>query len=340
MIYRVAAQTIVVEAQDPWATRVIEELFAGWYLTPDTATRPGLLDASLSPAIVISSRVKPQEIPRGWPQFEIAGGGTCFTDGTTSYIDVEGSIVAIGRPGHAAVEVWIKGMLQIQSPALTRVVTYALAAALRRRRLFELHSGAVIDPESGQGVLIIGPSGSGKSTLTVQLAAAGWSFLTDDVLLLSAEGVDVKAWPLRRCFAITSETFAASNFLQARASLAYMQAQSAEKKPADNKNDKKQFVPHNVFHSEFKEQCVPQTLFFSQLSGAERSHVLQLSAAETMARLIRMNPWSCYDRSTAVNHLAVLSALVKQSTGYSLLAGKDLLNTETSANLIAGYTRD
>jgi hypothetical protein len=333
MIYRVAAQTIVVEAQDTWAAKIIEKLFAGWYLIPGTSTRHGL-DASLSPSIVIRSRVKPPEIPRGWPQFEIAGGGTCFTEGKTSYLDLEGSIVAIGKPGQAAVEVWTNGMLEIQSPALTRVVTYALAAALRRRRLFELHSGAVIDPESGQGVLIIGPSSSGKSTLTVQLAAAGWSFLTDDVLLLSAEGAEVRAWPLRRCFAITSETFAASNYLRARASLAYMEAQRADKK-----NDKKQFVPHRVFNSEFKEQCIPRTLFFSELAGGNRSQVLRLSPVETMARLIRMNPWSCYDRSTAAQHLAVLSVLVKQSTGYSLLAGKDLLDTETAANLIAGYTR-
>ena len=327
MFYRVAAQTIVVEAQDSWAAKVIEKLFAGWYLTPGTATS----EVRLSPAIVIRSGVKPPEIRRDWPQFEIAGGGTCFTDGKTSYIDLEGSIVAIGKPGHTAVEVSTNGMLEIQSPALTRVVTYALAAALRRSRLFELHSGAVIDPESGQGVLIIGPSGSGKSTLTVQLAAAGWSFLTDDVLLLSAEGAEVTAWPLRRCFAITSETFAASNFLQARASLDYMQAQ---------REDKKQFVPHRVFNSEFKEQCIPKTLLFSELAGGNRSQVLRLSSGETMARLIRMNPWSCYDRSTAAEHLAVLSALVKQSTGYSLLAGKDLLDTETSANLIAGYTCD
>lgn len=327
MIYRIAAQTIAVEAQDTWSGEVIEKLFAGWYLTRDAASGK----VSLPPAIVMRSTVKPPEIPRDWPRFEIAGEGTCFTDGKTSYIDIEGSIIAIGKPGRDAIEVWTNGTLDIQSPALTRVVTYALAAALRRRRLFELHSGAVIDPKNGQGVLIIGPSGSGKSTLTVQLAAAGWPFLTDDVLLLSAAGAEVKAWPLRRCFAITSETFAASKFLRARASLDYIQKQSDEKK---------QFVPHRVFNSEFKAQCIPQTLFFSQLSGGERSHVLQLSAAETMARLIRMNPWSCYDRSTAPEHLAVLSALVKQSTGYSLLAGRDLLDMETSANLIAGYTRD
>ena len=330
LIYRVAGQTIVVEAQDHWAAKVIKELFRGWYLTPESA-KPEVL---LAPAIVIHSSVIPPEIPRAWPHFEIAGGGQCFTEAETSYIDIDGSIVAIGRPGHATVEVWTNGRLEVQSPALTRVVTYALAAVLRRRCLFELHSGAVVDPESGQGVLIIGPSGSGKSTLTVQLAAAGWPFLTDDVLALSEEGVEVKAWPLRRCFAITSETLAASNFLRASASLNYLQAERA-----DQNKDKKQFLPQRVFDSEFKEQCTPKTLFFSQISGGERSQVSRLSSAETMARLIRMSPWSCYDRTTAADHLAVLSALAKQSTGYSLLAGKDLLDPARSVELISSYTR-
>jgi len=326
MVYRLADQTIVVEAHDTYAARIIERLFAGWYLTPITVSG----DAAGTPAIVITSGVKPPEIPREWPQFEIAGGGVCYTDGKKSFIEVEDSIVAISNP-QQAVKVWTNGMVDLQSESLTRVVTYALAAALRRRGLFELHSGAVIDPESGQGLLIIGPSGSGKSTLTVQLAAAGWSFLTDDVLVLGSDGGRVEAWPLRRCFAITAETFAASDFLRARASIDYTKAQP---------DNKKQFAPHRIFDSEFKEQCSPKKLFFSRLSGDERSHVLPLSSREVMARLIRMNPWSCYDRSTAPAHLSVLSALVKQSRGYSLLAGKDLLDPETSVKLIARYTRD
>lgn len=330
LIYRVADQTIVVDAQDHWAARAIRELFSGWYLTPESRTRELLP----SPAIVISSSDDPPEIPRSWPQFEIAGGGICFTEGETSYIDIEGSIIAIGQPGNIAVEVWTNGRLEIQSPVLTRVVTYALAAALRRRRLFELHSGAVINGETGQGVLIIGPSGSGKSTLTVQLAAAGWHFLTDDVLLLSEEGGLVKAWPLRRCFAITSDTLAASNFLRRSASLNNLRAEGAEQS-----KEKKQFLPHRVFDSEFREQCLPRALFFSQISGGERSQVSRLSSAQSMARLIRMSPWSCYDRSTAAEHLAALSALVKQSTGYSLLAGKDLLDPACAKELISSYTR-
>lgn len=326
-IYRVAGQPLLVETQDAWAVQAIDALFAGWYLDVEGEAPEG----SSAPAIVIRSEVRPPPMPEGLTGFDIAGGGTCCTDGDTAYIDIEGSILAIGKPGLAEVEVWMNGPLALDAPALTRVVTYALSAALRRRRLFELHSAALVHPDSGRGLLIIGPSGSGKSTLTVHLAAAGWPFLTDDVLLLSREAAGVAAWPLRRCFAITSETFAASPFLQTRAALDHVNV------PDDNK---RLFAPHGVFASEFRDTCVPATLFFPELTGAPGSRVSRLPAGEAMARLIRMSPWSCYDRSTAANHLAVLSALVRQSVSYSLLAGTDLLDPETSAALILGYTRE
>jgi hypothetical protein len=104
-------------------------------------------------------------------------------------------------------------------------------------------------------------------------------------------------------------------------------------------DDKQQFLPHEVFAAEFKDHCVPQTLFFSELTGASESKVSRLSAGDTMARLIRISPWSCYDRSTAADHLAVLSALAAQSTGYALAAGRDLLDPETSVKLIGSYAR-
>jgi hypothetical protein len=324
-LYRVAGQSIAVETKDHWSAAAIAKLFAGWYLSPELAG-----DESVACAIVVGSTTQPPQVPEGWQQFKIAGGGVCFTSGNTSYIDIEGSIIGIGIPGLAAVEVWANGSLDIRSEAWTRIVTYALAAALRRHGLFELHSGAVVDPVSGEGVLIIGPSGSGKSTLTVQLAAAGWPFLTDDVLALSDEAGEIKAWPLRRSFAITSETFTASSFLQARTSLDHLRSQ---------RDDKKQFAPQAVFGSGFKENCAPGALLFTQLSGQECSSAAPLSSGETMARLIRMNPWSCYDQATAADHLAVLSGLVRQSRGYELLAGKDLLNPDVAARLIANYIR-
>lgn len=323
--YRVAGQSLVVEAQDAWTAGAIDALFAGWYLFRDA----GLTGEPSPPALVMRSTAQPPRIPVGLEEFEIAGNARCSTDGQTSYIDIEGSVVVIGKPGLAAVEVWANGALPSEEPALTRLVTYTLAAALRRGGLFELHSGAVVHPEGGKGVLLIGPSGSGKSTLTVHLAAAGWSFLTDDVVLLRHEAATVEAWPLRRCFAVTSDTFAASRFLQTHTSLESHQGWQ---------HDKQLFWPEGVFAAECRNNCIPRTLFFTELSGDSRSRVTLLSPGETMARLIRMSPWSCYDRVTAVDHLMALAGLARQATAYWLRAGTDLLDPQASAALIADYT--
>lgn len=323
-IYRVAGQPLPVETQGDWAAHVTAALFANWYLDAEGACADGE-----APAMVIRSAAPVPPIPAGWPGFEIAGGGTCYTEGGVSCIHIDGSVVAIGQPGLADAEVWLNAPLALDAPALTRLVTYALSAALRRRGLFELHSAALVHPATGAGVLIVGPSGSGKSTQTIHLAAAGWPFLTDDVLLLRDTSAGIQAWPLRRSFAITAATFAASRFLQARTSFDAVAVQE---------DDKSLFVPHGVFKGGFREHCVPGSLFFTELSGDSRSRVTPLSAGETMARLIRMSPWSCYDRATASGHLAALSALARQARGYSLLAGTDLLDPDASASLIAAWT--
>ena len=233
--------------------------------------------------MVMRSSVVGAPIPAGLQAFEIAGGGTCYTDGTNvlhrhrrfDRRDWQAGTRRRSRSGRT-------GRWTLDAPALTRVVTYALAAALRRRRLFELHSGALVHPESGRGLLIIGPSGSGKSTLTVHLAAAGWSFLTDDVLLLSQESDRVKAWPLRRCFAITSDTFAASRFLQDTPSLDYTEAPGRGQETVSFRTA--------VFTANSRTPAFPERCSSPTLSGGSRSRVSRLSPADTMARLIRMSP--------------------------------------------------
>ena len=308
-LYRVAGESLLVETQDAWAAAAIETLFAGWYLTPDGSAA----SAPAVPGIVVSSDIRPAPIPYGLDGFEVAGGGTCYSDGHTAYVDVDGSVVAIGGPGAGAIEIRLNGPVPLDAPALTRVVTYALSAALRRRRRFELHSAAAVDPDSGDGVLIVGPSGSGKSTISVHLASAGWPFLTDDVLLLSRESAGVAAWPLRRCFAVMSDTDDA---------------------------EKRLFLPHDVFRAPFSDRCVPATLLFPTLTGASRTEVSRLSAGDAMARLIRMSPWCCYDRTTAPDHLAVLSALARQVTAYAVGAGTDLLDPKVSVALVAACARE
>jgi energy-coupling factor transporter ATP-binding protein EcfA2 len=322
MYYRAAGHLFMVEALDAEAAELISELFNDWYLSSEIGPERELPAAKIR----ISSGLKPPSIPADCQRFEIPDSGVCFNKGTTSYLELGGSLIAIGAEGDVDIEVWVNNLFE--QPLLTRVVSYALSAALRRCQLFELHSAAVVEPRSGKGVLIVGSSGSGKTTLTVQLSEAGWPYLSDDVLLLHQTESRIEAWPVRRCFAITGETFASSPFLQSRLSLRPF---------TDPGSAKQRFSPQVVFSSEFRDNCTPQTIFFTQVGEAEISEVLSLSRAETMSRLIRMNPWSCYDKNTASEHLAVLAHLARQSQGYALRAGRDLLEAENSSRLLTNY---
>lgn len=325
MSYRIAGRTIIVEALDVFARDVVRDLFADWYLLPQA----GNAESSFA-VIRIRSNDQPPTIPQGFDRFEIAGEGLCYSQGTVSYIDIQGSRIAIGAPGMADVEIWLNRISAKRSPEATRLISYALSSALRRCGLFELHSAAVVEPESGRGALVIGASGSGKSTLTVQLSAAGWSYLSDDVLMLSGARADVEAWSLRRCFSVTAETVAASRFLHSSAALF----------STDSLNESKQrFSPQDVFVSTFSESCTPRTLFFSEVTR-EPSRVARLSLGEVMARLIRLSPWACYDTKTASAHLAVLARLVRQTESFALFAGKDLLDHEYASRFIGAYVRN
>src|SRR5262249_12499359 len=151
---------------------------------------------------------------------------------------------------------------------LARVTSFAVCAALRRFGLFELHSGGVILPNTEAGVLIIGPSGSGKSTLTLQLASAGWGYLSDDEVLLSATDGQVEARGFRRFFALVG---------------------------APTSTYKDCFEPAGTRI----QQTVPRFLLFTAVSGASETKLHELTQAETMARLIRACPWATYDTAIA-----------------------------------------
>lgn len=80
---------------------------------------------------------------------------------------------------------------------LTSLLTIAAGLLLVRNGRTPVHAGAVVHPETGLAFLLVGDSHSGKSTTTANLVRAGWSYLSDDYVVLSSsgEGVLVEGWP-------------------------------------------------------------------------------------------------------------------------------------------------
>jgi len=297
--YSVAGRFLFIETPDLQLRNQIELLFAGWQLSPVSCP-----DRSPDIRISFARREALPEVPRHLNQFEIAEGGQCYTEGAELYLALGDSLVHLTSDVPVTVKVWLAQLSGPGNPLLAKVASFAVCAALRRFGLFDVHSAGVVNPESGDAVLIVGPSGSGKSTLALQLVTAGWPYLSDDELLLSLDGDRVVARGFRSFFAVSS---------------------------AENSAAKTCFEP---FGSRRQDQALPGLLLFTRLSGAEKTQLSKLTQAEAMTRLIRDCPWATYDTGIAGANLVMLSALARQATAFDLLAGRDLLAPGVAAELL------
>jgi len=249
---------------------------------------------------------------------EEAGQPASYYSGNGSYA------VRIGRStvfadAESVVTIGLAENLDCKSFLFERVFTHGLTSALRRAGAFELHCAAVTDPHSGVSALIIGPSGSGKSTLALQLAASGWNFSSDDVVLLTKSEDRIEAFGLRNHFALTSETIIQSG-LPGLDSVMLGKGIGADGKlplPAQD------FFPARQI-----QKCVPELLIFGRRTGAPQSRVNRLDQSQMMQRLLRICPWACLDRPMAKGFVDVLSRLCRQCRAFELHSGTDLLGDQ------------
>ena len=313
--YTVAGRLLFVESFDLELSNLIERLFSGWQLTPVSSS-----DRSPDIRLNFFCRATAPEIPSNLKQFEIAEGGACFTEGDDYYLTFDGAVVHLRNGSPVVVDVWMKELPASGAPLLPRVTSFAVCAALRRYGLFELHSAGVVHPRNNRGVLIVGPSGSGKSTLALQLAAAGWSYLSDDELLLSLVDDSVEARGFRSFFAVSGATASA-------AGLRGFDAHDGQYKTC--------FEPEAVFTSQRTLQVPAGVLLFTHLGGEQSTRVEKLTQAESMTRLLRACPWATYDTAIAGANLGLLSRLARQASAYDLVAGHDLLEPGYAAKFLS-----
>jgi len=300
--YTVAGRFLFVEAVDSRLAQLAQQLFAGWQLTP-ISPRPR--EAQIE--IRFFGEAPLPEIPSGLNRFDVADGGRCYVDADAYFLQFDNSLMRLRHDVPVRIDVWFKRIPEIGDAELARVTSFAVCAGLRRFGLFDLHSAGVVEPESGEGVLIIGSSGSGKSTLTFQLATAGWPYLSDDEVLLSLSAGKIKAHGFRSFFAMREV-----------ASVGF----------------KNVFEPADVFSSKRVSEVAPGWVLFTSITAAEQTRLTELTQAETMSRLIHACPWATYDTAVAGANLELLSRLTRQVKAYDLAAGTDLLQQNRAAELL------
>jgi hypothetical protein len=304
--YAVAGRLLFVQSLDLDLATLIERLFAGWQLTP--VSSPG---RNPDLKITFSSSESLPQVPAGLSQFEVAEGGRCYSAGDAYYLRFADSLLQLEGENPLRVSVCFRKTSAPTDAELARVTSFAVCAGLRRFGLFEMHSAGVALPNTNDGVLMIGPSGSGKSTLTSKLASAGWSYLSDDELLLSLNENEVEARGFRSFFALA------------------------------NANDtlKNCFEPAGMFTAPRVDRIAPRFVLFTTISGANATKLHELSQTETMSRLIRACPWATYDTAIAGPNLELLSRLARQAKGFNLMAGTDLLEPDRAAQIIGSICR-
>lgn len=309
-IFEIAGRTVSFEAKNADLPQ-LDGLLASYYCSPVSSNTSTYPDATIR----LQTEGLPFDIAGTFDHFEISGGGVGHTDGRMCVFDFKSGRVIVHPGLPHQVDLVMRKQLDLREYDDLQVVNYAFSTALRRSGLYELHSGAVVEPGTQRGVLFPGVSGSGKSTITLQLVANGWQYLTDDILYLNEEDNVIRAYPLRRAFAVTRATVEAGG--------SRVQGVFADADWSDG--SKKTFMPKDFFPGTFVPNCEPRVIFFPTVTNEKRSVVKPLTPSETMIQLIKLCPWSCYDPITSTRHLAVLSSLAKQCNGFKLLAGSDLL---------------
>jgi hypothetical protein len=194
---------------------------------------------------------------------------------------------------------------------------------LHRVGYFELHAAGCAYQEFGY--LFLGRSGSGKTTAMLSLIAAGWNYLSDDAMVISASPQGrIVARPLRRSFSLKPDHLNRYPGLDAYAT---------ELVPTTNK---RRLDPRQVWPEQYTPVANPVFIVACTPADKEPTHITPIPRTESLARLVGSTPWLMFDQATASAHLETFRSLAATCRSFELKAGPELIQDgDRLASLIA-----
>lgn len=259
-------------------------------------------EAPEAPAIMPTLTVGPV---RGWmsDRYLVLRGKTAGGD-----VDVPAGRAVLRVPSGAGDvgEVDVYGMLTIAAGVLLAGLSRAL-----------IHGAAAAPPPPGGAWVLVGDSGSGKSTTCATLCRAGWSYLSDDQVILSqaARGLNVEGWV--RPFHLDT------GWERGRRS-----GDRGTRRAA------KLFPDRRVVGAPLAGVLLPS------VSPRQATRLAPADPAEALAELVRQSPWVLLDRGSAPVVLDLLAtAAARCRPPHRLTLGPDSYAApERMAKVLASIT--
>lgn len=191
------------------------------------------------------------------------------------------------------------------------LLLYSLLFLLRYRDRYGLHGAGVV--RDGVGYLLVADSDCGKSTLAFSLVRHGWSYLSDDSLLLYQEHERIKARALRRDLCLDAEA------------VIYFPEITPYWEPCPLADENKQRLDMGACYAgRMLDTCTPSVLVFPEITTDTHSRLAPVGRTEAFARLLGQSLCVLFEPERMPRHVDILTRLVQQAGAYRLSAGRDL----------------
>jgi hypothetical protein len=189
---------------------------------------------------------------------------------------------------------------------------FGLLKLLRSLGIYSLHAAGLASRD-GLGLLLVGASGSGKSTLAIGLIRQGWSYLSDDAVLLRYGSQEVEVLACRRSF-----------YIDAARSHDYSDLPLGEEAPDSNGGQRRRIGIDGVYPEQYAPRCLPRVVIFPRIKCQAQSTLMPVGRIRALGDLLAQSAPQLFDRNTMAQHLELLKRLLEQTETYELTAGRNL----------------
>lgn len=262
----------------------------------------------------VSSAVLPEWVVSVVPLEDSRRGG----EGSHDLHELDGFVARIANDGRRVATFLIDPSRPKKE--LDAILAFGVQLILRREGRLDLHAAAVAPGRNDGGLLIIGQKGAGKSSLTVALALSGWTFFSDDHVMVWRAETGLRVAGLRVPLFLTPDA-------------AERLPQGLPKGRHVPSLGKRMFQPGELFPGQHRIEAPLTAVVFPERVSDGSSSLEPIRAVESFQRLLALTPFLAADPSA--RPCLEVARSIADLPSFVLRAAPDLLDPQTASRLLA-----